>query len=63
MTCAAVGVTANGACEQLRQCQRVTGGPLWPLWPIYERGEPAAAAHLIYRRPALPRPGRAVAAE
>lgn len=48
---AAVGVTADDACEQLRQCQRVSARPLWALWPIYERRAVAAAAQLIYRRP------------
>lgn len=27
-----------GACEQLHQCQHVTGSPLWAPWSIYKRG-------------------------
>lgn len=36
-----------GACEQLRQCQRVTDEPLWAPWPIYEHGAPAAHTWFI----------------
>lgn len=55
-------VTADGAgaCEQLRQCHRVTGAPLWAPWPIYEQGS-AAAPDLSTARPA-PRPPRSVRA-
>lgn len=55
--------TADGACEQLRQCQADSTGPLWALWPIYERRAVTTTVHLIYRRPAEDQPtGPAVAA-